>query len=58
MLKEFRSAHSSYKILLEEEKKKISLNDREKQALHISDDIEKLKLQVKQKKRAVKVMDD
>lgn len=58
MLKAFRSTHSSYKILLEEEKNKISLNDREKQALHISDDIEKLKLQVKQKKRAVKVMDD
>ena len=36
-LKAFRSAHSSYKTLLEEEKKKISLSEHDEQAIHISD---------------------
>ena len=37
MLKAFRSAHSSYKTPLEEEKKKISLSEHDEQAIHISD---------------------
>ena len=44
MLKVFRNAYSSYKIHLEEEKRNVFLSEREKQALHISDDIKKLKL--------------
>ena len=36
----------------------ISLGEQEKQTLHISDDIEKSKLQVKPKKKAVKMMVD
>ena len=58
MLKASRSAHSSYKIHLEEEKKKIYLSERENQALHIPNDIEKLKLLIKQREKAVKMMDD
>ena len=44
MLKVFRNAYSSCKIHLEEEKRNVFLSEREKQALHISDDIKKLKL--------------
>ena len=57
MLKAFKSAHSSHKIHLEEEKKEISLSEREKLALQIPNDIEKLKLQVKQREKTVKMMD-
>ena len=58
MLKTFRSAHYPYKIYLEEKKKKTYLKDHKKQTLHISDDIDKLKLQVKQKVKAVKMIRD
>ena len=43
MLKAFWGVHSLYKIRLEEQKNYIFLIEREKQALQISDDIEKLK---------------
>ena len=36
----------------------MTMNEREKQALHICDDIEKLKLQLKQKEKTVKMMGD
>ena len=39
-------------------KKKTYLSEPKKQALHISDEIEKLKLQLKQKEKAVKMMGD
>ena len=39
-------------------KKKTYLSELKKQALHISDEIEKLKLQLKQKEKAVKMMGD
>ena len=58
MLRVFRNAYYSYKIHLEEEKRNVFLSEREKQALHISDDIKKLKLQVNQKEKAIKMMSD
>ena len=58
MLKPFNSAHSSSKIHLEEEKKKHFLSEQENQEIHISDDINKLRLQVNQKEKVVKMMDD
>ena len=50
MLKAFRSAH-----LYNNTRK---LYEREKQALHMPDDIKKLKIQVKHKEKTVKMMGD
>ena len=58
MHKVFRSDHSSCKIHLEEKKKKTFLSEGKKQALHFSDDIAKLKFQVKQKEKTVKMKGD
>ena len=52
MLKAFWGVHSLYKIRLEEQKNYIFLIEREKQALQISDDIEKFKTSSKADREA------
>ena len=57
MIKAFRNAHAVCKAKLEEERKNAALSEREKQAAHISDDIEKMKQQVNQMNKSIETMD-
>jgi len=57
MVKAYRNAHAKYKLSLEEEKKKVALCNKEKQALHLSNDIDQLAQRVKHMKKAIDVMD-
>ena len=55
MVKSFKSAHSKYRLYLEEEKKENS-NESENKALYLSNDIHKLKVQVENVKKAISRM--
>lgn len=56
MLKVFKSVYSSYKIHFEDEENQFGWT--REQAIYISDDIKKLKLQVNQKENVAKKMSD
>ena len=56
MIKAFRNAHAVYKVKLQEERKNAMLSEYEKQAAHISNDIEKIKQQVNQMNKSVEMM--
>ena len=57
IIKAFRNARAVYKAKLEEERKNAVLSEREKQAAHISNDIEKMKQQVNQMNKSIEAMD-
>ena len=56
IIKAFQNAHAVYKAKLEEERKNAVLSEREKQAAHISNDIEKMKQQVNQMNKSIEAM--
>ena len=58
MIKAFRGAHIKYKLHLEEEKEKQTLNDSDQEMLHLSGDIENLQTKVRQIEKAVTMMDE
>ena len=57
IIKAFWNAHAVYKAKLEEDRKNAVLSEREKQAAHISNDIEKMKQQVNQMNKSIEGMD-
>ena len=57
MIKVCRNAHAVYEAKLEEERKNAVLIEREKHAALISNDIEKMKQQVKQMNKSIETMD-
>ena len=57
MIKTFRNAHAVYKAKREKEGNNAVLSEREKQAAHISNDIEKMKQQVNQMNKSIETMD-
>ena len=57
MIKAFRNAHAVYKAKLEEERKNAVLSEHEKQAAHISNDIEKVKQQFNQMNKSIETID-
>ena len=58
MIKAFKGAHSKYQNHLEEKRKKRVLSELEKKAIHISSDIESLKVKVRQMEKAVSMMEE
>ena len=58
MVKSFKAAHSKYQLYLEEEKKKKISNELENKAMYLSNDIQKLKVQVENMKKAISRMND
>ena len=56
LVKPYKSAYAAYKAHLEEEKKKVVLTERDKQAEHINSDIDKIKTQINQMMKAVEMM--
>ena len=56
MMKAFWNAHAVYKAKIEEERKNALLSEREKQAAHISNDIEKTKQQFNQMNKSIETM--
>ena len=57
LVKAYKSAYTVYKAHLEEEKKKLVLTERDKQAEHINCDIDKIKTQINQMTKAVEMME-
>ena len=57
LVKAYKSAYAAYKTQLQEEKKKVVLTERDKQAEHVNSDIDKIKSQINQMTKAVEMME-
>ena len=58
IIRAFKSSHLKYQLHLESEKKKKDNSVTDRQLLHLSNDIDKLKTKVKQLANAIAMMDD
>ena len=58
MLIAFKCSHVEYQLHIESEKKKKDNSETDRQLLHLSNDIDKLKTKVKQLENAIAMMDD
>ena len=58
MLIAFKCSHLKYQLHIESEKKKKDKSETDRQLLHFSNDIDKLKTKVKQLENAIAMMDD